>query len=118
MKDLSREERLKMMLILAEQTPSSEFIFNKLYYIVTRYDLPKHVDREFVYDSLIAYYSSGVKEDYGKCAELVKFKKNKNRRKELVFSFEDLDADDLDELKSMGYVVPDYITTQVLFNHI
>ena len=115
MKELSREERLQMMLVLSDQVPAATSIFHKLYAIVLKYDLPKHVDRDFVYDSLIAYFSS--QERYGQCSELKKCKADKCRRKHLTFNFAELSAEDLDDLKMLGYVVPDVITRQVLFNY-
>ena len=72
MDKFSKEERLKIMMLLAEQIPTSASVFNRLYYIVTKYDVPKHVDRQFVYDSLITYFSS--LEQYEKCVVLKKFK--------------------------------------------
>lgn len=115
MKEISREERLQMMLVLSEQVPAATSIFHKLYAIVLKYDLPKHVDREFVYDSLIAYFSS--QEKYGQCSELKKCKADKDRKKTLQFNFAEISAEDLDDLKMLGYVVPDVITRQVLFNY-
>jgi hypothetical protein len=111
MKTLSREDRLNRIVTLFENVPDVISLFTRLYTIVCKYDVPKHVDREFAYDSLITYFSS--LEDYSKCAVLKKLKNSSNRQDEISFDFNDLSIGDLEDLKSTGYTIPDYITIQV-----
>jgi hypothetical protein len=115
MANFNREERLNILLTLATQRPVSADIFKKLYLIILKYDLPKHADRDFVFESLIQYFASI--EDYIKCSKLVNCKKDLHRHRYLKNSFENVSTEELEFLKSLGYIIPDSITKQVLIKN-
>ena len=110
-----REERLRVLQSMATQRPLSAEHFKKLYSIILKYDVPKHADRDFVFESLIQYFSSI--EDYIKCSKLVNCKKDLNRHRYLKNSFENVSNEELEFLKSLVYIIPDSITIQVLINN-
>jgi hypothetical protein len=105
-----RQERLKLFLILAEQLPTAKETIDNVFRIVSKYDLPKHVDREFIYDCLIQYYQSF--EEYEKCAELLKFKLDTTRKKKITVS--KLTREDLRDLRTLGFKVPDEVKLKAL----
>ena len=113
MKKLKRTENVNFLEAMDRGSLSSEMNY-KLYSIIAKYDIPKHADRDFVFDNLIKYFSSI--EEFIKCVNLTYWKKNTERRNSLSFTGEDITIKDLDFLKSLGYIVPDSVTKQVLIN--
>lgn len=105
-----RSERVKLFLILADQLPSAKQTIDNVFRIIGKYDLPKHVDREFIYDCLIAYYQS--LEEYEKCAELLKYKLDTNRKKRITVN--KLTREDLKDLRTLGFKVPDAVKIAAL----
>ena len=77
-----RLERLNLFLVMANQLPSAKNTIDNILRVVRKYDLPKHVDREFIFDCLIAYYQST--EEYENCAELLKYKLDVDRKKRIT----------------------------------
>ena len=72
MSSTDRQERLELFLIIAEELITAKQTIDNVFRLVCKYDVPKHTDREFIYDCLILYYSK--LEEYEKCAELLKYK--------------------------------------------
>lgn len=95
---------------MAEALPSSKQTLDNVFRIVCKYDLPKHVDREFIFDCLIKYFSNI--EEYEKCAELLKYKLNTNRTKRITAK--NLDRQDLADLRLLGFQIPDSVKIAVL----
>jgi hypothetical protein len=74
-------------------------IFDDIYNIICKYDVPPHTDREFVFDCMISYY---VKfEEYEKCAKLLKCKLNKITNKIIIP--DDIGIDELKVLYLLGF---------------
>lgn len=110
MSSADRQERLKLFLVLAEQLPTAKDTIDNVFRIISKYDLPKHVDREFIYDCLILYYQS--LEEYEKCAELLKYKLDTTRKKRITVS--KLTREDLRDLRTLGFKVPDDVKLKAL----
>jgi hypothetical protein len=105
-----REERLQLFLIIAEELITAKQTIDNVFRLVCKYDVPKHTDREFIYDCLILYYSK--LEEYEKCAELLKYKQIKNRIKKITAK--GMTRKDLSDLRLLGFQIPDIITLKVL----
>ena len=103
-------ERMKVFLMLAAELPSAAETIDNIYRIVSKYDVPKNVDRSFIFDCLIAYYSN--LEEYERCAALLKLKKMKNRTKKITAR--GLTRKDLVDLRMLGFQVPDEVKIKVL----
>jgi len=106
----NRQDRLNLFLAMAEALPSSKQTLNNVYRIVCKYNLPKHVDREFIFACLIEYFSR--LEEYEKCAELLKYKLKTKRTKRITAK--NLDREDLADLRLLGFQIPDSIKIEVL----
>ena len=52
-----RQYRLNLFLEIAEEIPLAKQTIDNVFRLVCKYDVPKHTDREFIYDCLILYYS-------------------------------------------------------------
>jgi hypothetical protein len=104
-----RTERIGIFLQLVSQLPLQDSV-DTLYKLVCRFDTPGHADRDFVYECLIAYYSS--LEEYEKCAKLVKLQKNKKRN--VKITSRGLTIDDLLQLKTLRFDIPDEVVTKIL----
>jgi hypothetical protein len=83
------------------------------YNVICRFDVPDHADRDFVYKCLIEYYSR--EEDYEKCAELLKYSKIQDRKKEITS--EDLTISDLNALYTLQFTIPDNVVREVHENY-
>lgn len=105
-----RQERLQLFLIIAEELITANQTIDNVFRLVCKYDVPKHTDREFIYDCLILYYSK--LEEYEKCAELLKYKQVKNRSKKITAK--GMTRKDLSDLRLLGFQIPDIITLKVL----
>ena len=105
-----RTERMSIFLAMAEALPSSKQTLDNVFRIVCKYGLPKHVDREFIFDCLIEYFCR--LEEYEKCAELLKYKLNTKRTKRITAK--NLDRQDLADLRLLGFQIPDKIKIAVL----
>ena len=105
-----RTERMSIFLAMTEALPSSKQTLDNVFRIVCKYDLPKHVDREFIFDCLIEYFCR--LEEYEKCAELLKYKLNTKRTKRITAK--NLDRQDLADLRLLGFQIPDKIKIAVL----
>ena len=105
-----RSERVKLFLILADQLPTAHQTIDNVFRIVGKYDLPKHVDREFIYDCLIGYYQT--LEEYEKCAVLLKYKLDTNRKKRITVN--KLTKEDLKDLRTLGFKIPDAVKIAAL----
>lgn len=105
-----RLERLDLFLVMANQLPSAKDTINNILRIVRKYDLPKHVDREFIFDCLIAYYQST--EEYENCAELLRYKLDLDRKKRITVN--KLTRQDLRDLRLLGFKVPDNVKLKAL----
>ena len=68
-----KEARIRLFLQLIEGFKAESWVDN-IYDIIKEYDLPKHLDRDFVMSALEQYYVK--KEEYEKCANLVKWKED------------------------------------------
>ena len=110
MTEAERTEKINLFLILAEHIPSSKETIDNLFSIVSKYDLPKHVDRDFIFDCLIEYYKQF--EEYEKCAELYKFKLNIKRKKRITAN--KLTRKELSELRMLGFTIPDSVKIAAL----
>jgi hypothetical protein len=105
-----RQDRLNLFLVMAEELPTAKQTIDNVFRLVCKYDVPKHTDRQFIYDCLIIYYSN--LEEYEKCAELLKFKQESNRRKKITAK--GLTRMDLADLRLLGFQVPDIVALKVL----
>jgi len=101
---------MSIFLLMAETVPSSKQTLENVCRIVCKYGLPKHVDREFIFECLIEYFSK--LEEYEKCAELLKYKLNIKRTKKITA--QNLDRQDLADLRLLGFQIPDSIKIAVL----
>ena len=68
-----KEERIRLFLQLIDTFNAHQWV-DKIYGIIHDYDFPAYLDRDFVLDALIEYYVK--KEEYEKCALLVKWKED------------------------------------------
>lgn len=105
-----RQERLNLFLLMTEELPMARHTLDNIYRLVCKYDVPKHSDRHFIYDCLITYYSK--LEEYEKCALLLNFKQDLNRKKQITAK--GLTRVDLAELRMIGFQVPDIVMLKVL----
>ena len=105
-----REERLQLFLIIAEELTTAKQTIDNVFRLVCKYDVPQHTDREFIYDCLILYYQS--LEEYEKCAELLKYKLDTTRKKRITVS--KLTREDLRDLRTLGFKVPDDVKLKAL----
>lgn len=101
-----KEARIRLFLQLIESFKAESWVDN-IYEIIKNYDLPKHLDRDFVMSALEQYYVK--KEMYEKCAELVKWKDDPDRA--------DLQKTPLNESEPIydfkdGFRIPDTIRTR------
>ena len=53
MSSTDRQERLELFLIIAEELITAKQTIDNVFRLVCKYDVPKHTDREFIYDCLI-----------------------------------------------------------------
>jgi len=67
-----KEARIRLFLQLIDTFKADSWADN-IYAIVEQYDMPAHLDREFVIDALVEHYVR--KEEYEKCAHLFNIKK-------------------------------------------
>ena len=105
-----RTEKINIFLVLANHLPSAKETIDNVFSIVSKYDLPKHVDRDFIFDCLIEYYKQF--EEYEKCAELYKFKLNTKRKKRITAN--KLTRKELSDLRMLGFTIPDSVKTAAL----
>ena len=103
------------MLVKMDRNVISDDMFYKLYSVISKYDLPKHADRDFVFNKLINFFSS--KEEFIKCVNLTSWKTDTSRNSNLHITCDNLNIADIDFLKSLGYIVSDSTTKQVLINN-
>jgi hypothetical protein len=104
------EERIKIFLSLADALPGARRTIDNVFRLVSKYDVPKHVDRNFIYDCLITYYSK--LELYENCAVLLKLKEDTSRKKRITIK--GLTRSDLTDLRMLGFKVPDSVKLKVL----
>ena len=104
------KERIELFLSLADVLPSAKETIDNVFRLVSKYDVPKHVDRNFIYDCLIAYYSR--LEEYEKCADLLKIKQDTNRKKKITVK--GMTRADLLDLRMLGFQIPDSVKVKVL----
>lgn len=105
-----RLDRLDLFLVMANQLPNARQSIDNILRVVRKYDVPKHVDRDFIFDCLILYYQ-GL-EEYENCAELLKFKLDTERKKRITVS--KLTREDLRDLRMLGFKVPDNVKLKAL----
>jgi len=105
-----RLERLDLFLVMANQLPSARESIDNVLRVIRKYDVPKHVDREFIFDCLITYYQSI--EEYENCAELLKLKLDIDRKKRITVS--KLTREDLRDLRMLGFKIPDKVKLRAL----
>jgi hypothetical protein len=110
MDTLERESKIQLFLELAAEISTAKDTIDELILIIQKFDLPKHVDRDFIFDCLIAFYSS--LEEYENCALLLKIKQSDVKRKR--FSVKNMTRGDLLNLRILGFNVPDSIKLKVL----
>lgn len=107
-----RQYRLNLFLEIAEEIPLAKQTIDNVFRLICKYDVPKHTDREFIYDCLILYYSK--LEEYEKCTELLKFKQITNRIKKITAK--GMNRKDLSDLRLLGFQIPNRITFNKLEN--
>jgi len=108
-----KEERIKLFMQLIDMFKADAWVDN-IFEIIKEYDLPKHMDRDFVLSALEEYYVK--KEAYERCADLVKWKQDE-KRKDLIENIEALlngtdtsgSVSDPADSYSEGFQVPDSI---------
>ena len=100
-----KEDRIKLFLHLIESFKAESWVDN-IYDIIKEYDLPKHLDRDFVLSALEQYYVK--KEEYEKCANLVKWKKDFLRLDLVLNEASGSESKENSEYKE-GFKVPDSI---------
>lgn len=81
-----KEERIRLFLQLIDTFKADTWVDN-IFDIIKEYDLPKHMDRDFVLSALEEYYVK--REMYERCAELVKWKEDV-LRKDLIENIESI----------------------------
>ena len=99
-----KEARIRLFLQLIEAFKAEPWI-DKIYEIIKDYDLPKHLDRDFVLSALEQFYVK--KEEYEKCALLLKWKEDPIRVDLVVNEVSGSDTKE-SEYKE-GFKVPDSI---------
>lgn len=104
------EERIRIFLSLADALPAAKHTIDNVFRLVSKYDVPKNVDRNFIFDCLIAFYSK--LEMYENCAELLKFKEDTKRKKRITIK--GLTRSDLMDLRMLGFKIPDSVKLKVL----
>ena len=110
-----KEERIKLFMQLIDMFKADAWVDN-IFEIIKEYDLPKHMDRDFVLSALEHYYVK--KEAYERCADLVKWKGDEQRRDLFAELEEMLNASPTGSIQdhpdkySEGFHVPDSIRTR------
>lgn len=101
-----KEARIRLFLQLIDTFKADSWADN-IYAIVEQYDMPAHLDREFVIDALVEHYVR--KEEYEKCAQLIKWKED-TLRVDLIINkvSSSISPNDEPEYKE-GFKVPDSI---------
>lgn len=106
--------RVDLFLELADKINSSKDMIDHIYDLIIKYDLPSHMDREFVFECLISFY---VKiEEYERCAILDKIKVDLTRRDGIKLDMDNLTIDEIIDLKTLGYQIPDALTLKAILN--
>lgn len=105
-----RETKLKVFLDLAEEISSAKESIDELVLIIEKFGLPAHVDKDFIFDCLIAFYQN--LEEYETCASLLKRKQSDIKRKRL--SAKNMTRKDLMNLRVLGFNIPDSVKLKVL----
>ena len=105
-----RTERIELFLNMANAFGTARETIDNLFDLIDKYDLPKHIDRDFVLDCLIEYYKQF--EVYEKCAVLYKYKLNDKRKKRITAS--KITKEDLYSLKMLGFAISDSVKTAAL----
>ena len=103
-----KEARIRLFLQLIESFKAETWVDN-IYTIIEQYDIPNHLDRDFIIDALIEHYVK--KEEYEKCANLMKWKED-ILRIDLVINEASASIKDDETGKSKykgGFTVPDSI---------
>ena len=103
-----KEARIRLFLQLIESFKAETWVDN-IYTIIEQYDIPNHLDRDFIIDALIEHYVK--KEEYEKCANLMKWKEDLLRI-DLVINEASASIKDDETGKSKykgGFTVPDSI---------
>jgi hypothetical protein len=95
---LTWEERIRLFVIMMNGLPNGKEVVDEFYYIICHYDLPKRVDREFMYDCLLAYYSKT--EEYEKCQQIINLKNEEVERPSIS---EETRQEQLKLLKKLGF---------------
>jgi hypothetical protein len=103
-----KQARIRLFLQLIDSFKAESWVDN-IYSIIEQYDMPDHLDREFVIDALIEHYVR--KEEYEKCAQLIKWKENPLRVDLMINEpTESIQEKDKTESKYKdGFKVPDSI---------
>jgi hypothetical protein len=83
---------------------------NTMYDIITKYDASETVDRDFAFDCLIQYFTD--REEYEKCAVLLKQKNGKPKRRR--FLAKEIDPELLADLLFLGYPVSENLVEKIL----
>ena len=110
MKSSDRDHKIRTFLELAEELSSARETIDELVEIIQKFDLPKHVDRNFIFDCLIAYYQNF--EEYETCAVLLNLKQSEVKNKRL--SAKNMTRADLLNLRILGFNIPDSVKLKVL----
>jgi hypothetical protein len=103
-----KQARIRLFLQLIESFKAETWVDN-IYAIIEQYDMPAHLDRDFVIDALVEHYVR--KEEYEKCANLMKWKEDLLRI-DLVINEASASINDDETGKSKykdGFKVPDSI---------
>ena len=100
-----KEARIRLFLQLIESFKAETWI-DSIYTIIEQYDMPSHLDRDFVIDALIEYYVK--KEEYEKCANLVRWKDDMIRLDLIINETSGSEVNEKSEYKE-GFKVPDSI---------
>ena len=100
-----KEARIRLFLQLIEAFKAEPWV-DKIYEIIQDYDLPKHLDRDFVLSALEQFYVK--KEEYEKCANLVRWKDDMIRLDLIVNEVSGSETNEKSEYKE-GFKVPDSI---------
>jgi hypothetical protein len=100
-----KEARIRLFLQLIESFNAEQWVDN-IYDIIKEYDLPKHLDRDFVLSALEQFYVK--KEEYEKCANLVRWKEDILRLDLMLSETSGSESKEDVEYKE-GFKVPDSI---------
>ena len=103
MTEFSRDEKIKLFLVMANELPAGKDTVYSAFDIVMKYDVPSKTDRNFICDCLIAYFSE--REEYEKCAELIKLRNA--TPKKIQFNKIELTREESINLRMMGFQLPD-----------